>query len=392
MGLVRPTSDIASFPAPGWTTAPLFSDVDDVEPDDLTFIVAPVPAAEDPQVALGLADLEIPYGSSGRIEVKVRMRWSEVLTVVPDVVRIGLADAADLTIDKPPLLFERSMVGTAIMDLDTTEFVILEIAFNYEDFSGKASAFGIYIEMTPNSADATAVGHVSWIEVLSCVPAVMVETCSIGSLTAGDVINQARDHHPSFGPRQHPEGSLLRVLSNYQRSIFAKIAQVNPSLCASNLFVTLPLANFAAGVKLPAFTYVLPNPTLITTNNNIREPIDLVSATLQSDFEQPRKFAYLQGGSLFLGRRAENYDAYSQLRLQMVLTPPNLVDLKEPLSLPDYGVDTYVGHLAMMMANRSIPPVQLLLAPSMEVDFLAVVGQQKGAEVSQTRDVFPGGG
>jgi hypothetical protein len=393
MGLVRPTSDIASFPAPGWTTAPLFSDVDDVAPDDLTFIVAPVPGAEDPQVALGLGDLEIPYGSSGRIEVRVRMRWNEVLTVAPDTVRIGLADAADLTIDNPVLLFERSLLGTAITDLDTTEFVTFDIAFNYEDFAGTADAFGIYIEMTPNSADATAVGHISWIEVLSCVPAVFIETCSLGSLTAGQIIQEARDVHPSFGPRQHPNGTLLRLLSSYQRAIFAKIAQTNPALCASNLFITLPLADFAAGIKLPSFTYMLPNPTLITTDNNIREPIDLLNATFQSDFEAPRKFAYLQGGNLFLGRRAENYNSYNRLRLQMVLTPRDLVALNEPLMLPDYGMDTYVGHVVGKMAMRMTPPLALLAAQgeSMEADFLAAVGQQKGAEASHTRDVFPGG-
>jgi hypothetical protein len=393
MGLVRPTSDIASFPAPGWTTSPLFSDVDDVVTDDLTFIVAPVPAAEDPQVALGLGDLEIPYGSSGRIEVRVRMRWSEVLSVVPDTVRVGLADAADLTIDNPVLLFERSLAGTAITDLDTIEFVWLDIAFDYEDFAGTADAFGIYIEMTPNSVDATAVGHVSEIEVLSCVPAVFIETCSLGSLTPGQIIQEARDVHPSFNPRMHPNGTLLRLLSSYQRAIFAKIAQSNPALCASNLFITLPLADFSAGIKLPSFTYMLPHPTLLTTGNNVREPIDLVNATFQADFEQPRKFAYLQGGNLFLGRRAENYNAYDQLRLQMVLTPRDLVSLSEPLMLPDYGMDTYVGHLVGKMAMRVTPPLALLAAQgeSMETDFLAAVGQQKGAEASQTRDVFPGG-
>lgn len=393
MTLVRPTSDIASFPTPGWTTAPLFSDVDDVDPDDLTFIVAPVPGAEDPQVALGLGDLEIPYGSSGRIEVSVRMRWSQVLTVVPDTVRIGLADAADLGVTDPVLLFERSLVGTAIMDLDTVEFVTVEMAFDYQDFSGNAAAFGIYAEMTPNSADATAVGHISQIEVLSCVPAVLVETCSLGSLTAGQIIQEARDAHPTFGPRQHPNGTLLRLLSSYQRAIFAKIAQTNPALCASNLFITLPLASFADGVKLPSFTYVLPNPTLITTNGNIRVPIDLVNATFQSDPEQSHQFAYLQGGSLFLGRQAENYDPYQQLQVQMVLTPPSLKALADPLTLPDYGLDTYVGHLVAKMAMRATPPIVALAAEGqrMEIDFLAAVGQQKGAEVSYTRDVFPGG-
>jgi hypothetical protein len=393
MGLVRPTSDIASFPAPGWTTSPLFSDVDDVARDDLTFIVAPVPGAEDPQVALGLGDLEIPYGSSGRIEIRVTMRWSEVLTVVPDTVRVGLADAADLTGDDPTLLFERSLVGTAISDLDTTEFVTFDIVFDYEDFAGTADAFGIYIEMTPNSADATAVGHISWIEVLSCVPAVFIETCSLGSITAGQVIQEARDVHPLFDPRMHPNGTMLRLLSSYQRAIFAKIAQSNPALCASNLYVSLPLADFAAGVKLPSFTYMLPSPTLITENGQIREPIDLVNATFQSDFEQPRKFAYLQGGSLFLGRRAENYNSYNQLRLQMVLTPRDLVGLNDPLMLPDFGMDTYVGHLVTKMAMRMTPPLTgvAVVGEADERNFLAAVAQQKGAEVSMTRDVFPGG-
>ncbi len=388
MALVRPISDIASFPAPGWSTAPLFSDVNSVERDDSTFIIAREPAAQDPQVSFGLGDLEIPFGSSGRIEVRVAMRWNVVLDNTPITVRIGLGNAVDLGLDNPPLLFERSLPG-----FSNTEFETIDIAFDYEDFSGDAAAFGIYIEMTPDLTGQDSVfGEISWIEVLSCVPALIVETCSLGSLTAGDVINQARDHHPTFEQRTHPEGALLRLLSNYQRAILAKITQVNPALCASNLFITLPLEDFAAGVKLPSYIYLLPNPTLITTNNLIREPIDLVNATFQSDFEQPRKFAYLQAGNLFLGRRAQNYDAYQQLRLQLVLTPPDLTTLDEPLSLPDYGVDAYVGHLVEKMALRGgLETALLARAMTLEPDFLAAVGQQKGAEVSVTRDVFPGG-
>ncbi len=385
MALVRPISDIASFPAPGWTVAPLFEKLNSVDRDDSAFITGLQPGAEDPQVSFGLGDLEIPFGASGRIEVRVAIRWDLALTAAATV-RIGLGNAADLGVDKPALLFERSIVG-----FSSTEFQTIDVAFNYEDFSGDAAAFGLYIEMTPDATDVTQVPEISWIEVLSCVPAVLVEACSLGSLTAGAIITEARDHHVSFDDRRHPDRTLFRLLSSYQRSIVAKVARVNPALCASNLFVTLPLADFAAGVTLPSFTYVLPHPTLITENNQIREPIDLINATLQSDFEQPRKFAYLQGNQLFLGRRAENYQAYTQLRLQIVLTPPDLVSLDDPLVLPDYAEDAYAGHLSSKMAMRADPPVAALAGNQAEGDFLTTVAQQKGAEASHTRDVFPGG-
>ncbi|MCK5653340.1 MAG: hypothetical protein KAJ42_18275, partial [Gemmatimonadetes bacterium] len=150
MTLVRPTSDIASFPGAGWQVAPLFSNVNSTEPDDTTFITAPVLDTEDPQVALGLADLEIPYGAQGRIEVRVRLRWSAALTAAPAAVRIGLADAADLGVDNPTLLFEQSLIGAEIFDSGPAtllEFREFEVVFDYGDFSGDAAAFGIYVEM-----------------------------------------------------------------------------------------------------------------------------------------------------------------------------------------------------------------------------------------------------
>ncbi len=391
MTLVRPTADLSSFPAPGWTTAPLFSKVNSVDPDDTTFLTALAPGAQDPQVALQIADLEIPFGSSGRIEVRVRMRWNQALTALPDTVRIGLADATDLGVTDPTLLFERSLLGTSIVGLTATEFETFEVAFDYEDFAGLASAMGVYVEMTPNSADAAAVGHISWIEVLSCVPAVLIDQCSLGSLTAGEVINNARDHHTSFDTRKHPNATLLRLLSSYQRDITAKIAQVNGALCASDVLATLPLADFSAGVTLPSYVYVMPNVSLRTLGGTI-EPIDLVNATFRSEFEMESKFAYLRGNKLFLGRIAENYTSYDQLQLQLVMTPPNLVALTDPLVLPDYGVDAYVGHLVMKMALRDGLEGSLLnQAGTLEIAFLNAVAQQKGAEASHTLDAWPGG-
>jgi hypothetical protein len=235
--------------------------------------------------------------------------------------------------------------------------------------------------------------EISWIEVHSCVPAVIVDQCSLGGLTVGDVITRARDHHPSFEDRAHPNGPLLRMLSNYQRDITAKIARVNPGLCASEIVIPLPLADFNAGVKLPSYTYLLPAFELRARNqNDLKEPIDLVDLSLRAVAEMPRKFVYLKGNNLFLGRRAGNYDAFDQLHLQAVLTPRNLVGLNDVLILPDWGVDTYAGHLALRMAIRGgIEGLTAAFAANTELEFLTTVAQQKAATVGQTLDVFPGG-
>lgn len=392
MPFARPSADIASFPAPGWTPTPQFSVVNSVDPNDATFLTALAPGAQDPQIALALQDLEIPYGSSGRIELRVRMRWNQVLTVVPDTVRVGLADVADLGVTDPTLLFERSLVGTNIVSLTATGFETFEIIFDYEDFSGDGTAFGFYLEMTPNSADAAAVGHVSWVEVLSCVPAVLIEQCTLGGLTAGDVIKEARDLHMTFNDRAHPNGTLLRTLSNYQRHITSKIVQVNPDLLASEASVSLPLADFNAGILLPAYTYIMPALELqLAANTALKHPLPLKAASLRSVAELPNRFAYLRGNQLFLGRRPENYELYDQLQLQLVLTPRPLKRLSDPLMLPAFGVDAYVGHLGLRMAARTTPPVSLQIATTMESDFLTAVAQQKAARVSYTLDVWPGG-
>jgi hypothetical protein len=395
MGLVRPTSDIASFPAAEWQVAPLFSKVNDVEPDDSVFITAPVLNSEDPQVALGLPDLEIPYGSQGRIEVRVRLRWSEILTVAPIAVRIGLADVADLGVDDPTLLFEQSLSGSEIFGFSTEtqlEFMEFEVIFDYGDFAGDAAAFGVYVEMTPDPADVTQQGQVSWVEVLSCIPAVITNVCNLGSLTAATVINEARDAHPAFNPRQHPNGTLLRLLSSYQRNITSKIARVNAPLCASQLIIALPLDDFNAGVKLPANTYVLPG-VLLRNNVNVdlKEPMDLVDATLRGELDMNHKFAYLKGNNLFLGRRASNYRNFDQIILELVLVPRRLERLSDVLVLPDWGEDTYIGALVNKMAIRQELGGNVLLdADKMEKDFLATVAQQKAAQASGTLDVWPG--
>ena len=386
--LVRPVADIASFPAPGWTTAPLWDVVNSEEPDDTTFITALAPGAQDPQVALQIGDLEIPYGATGQVTLRIRMRWSAALTAAPATVRVGLSPASLLGVTDPVLAFERSLVGFSGTDFDT-----MEITFQFEDWAGDASAYGVYLEMTPDAADVTQFGEVSWLEVESNLAAVVVGTSKLGTTTAQQVITEARDHHPSFEKRAQPNGTLLRLLSSYQREITAKIARVNPALVSSPVTCTLPLADFDDGITLPSHSYLLPGvEARLASDTDVVETVELVNVTLRKEGSQMfGRYVYLQGNKLFLSGRAENWGSYASLTLQMVLVPKELTRLDDVLVLPDWGMDAYVGSLVTKMAVRSgLDGTLLSQARDMEQQFLDTVAQQKGAETSHTRDVFGG--
>lgn len=387
MTLVRPVGDIASFPAPGWTAAPLFEKVDAAEPDDSTFITGLAPGAQDPQVALQLGDLEIPYGASGQIIVRVRMRWSAALTAAPATVRIGLGNVAALGVTDPVLLFERNVAA-----FSSTEFETIEFVFPYTDWVGISDLFGVYVEMTPDAADVTQFGQISWIEVEACVPEVVIGQCPLGSVTAQDVITEARDWHPSFDQRKHPNGTLLRLLSSYQREITSKIARVNPALIATPVTYTLPLTDFDQGMKLPSRSYIMPAVEVrYAQNPDVAVTVELVNLTRRIDRDMLPNVVYIRGDRLFLSGRAENWTPYGSLTVNMVLTPRDLTGLTDVLTLPDWGMDTYVSALVRRMAMRDGLLDLVGDAADAEQQFLDTVAQQRAAETSYTRDVFPGG-
>lgn len=391
--LVRPTADIATFPAPGWTTAPLFSKVNSDEPDDSTFITGLAPGAEDPQFALALADLEIPYGATGSIKVRLRLAWSAAPTVSPDALRIGLAPVAALGGSDPALTFERNIVGFV-----STEFVEVEVVFNYSDWSGDSSVFGIYLEMTPNSADAI-VGNCSWVEVEACTPAQILTRCQLGSLTARELMVEARDWSPAFEKRGHPDAILMRAISSFEKEASNYIAQIRPSMLASTFTVTLPLgdgspADFEEGITLPAYTYMLPGATLLNLNtDNAGQEIELVNLGVRhrpGDYSSDR-LLFLQGKKLFLSGVAATWIGFESLVFRLVLTPAEINDQDQRLLLPNFTHDAYVGAMVKIMAARSKDAASMVIAGEMVQGVWDAIAQQGAAETFVTVDVFPGG-
>lgn len=381
--LVRPVADIASFPAPGWTTSPLFEKVNSVDPDDSTFMTGLAPGAQDPQVALQLGDLAIPDGASGQIRVRMRLRWSAALTVAADAVRIGLAPVADLGVTDPTLFLERSIVGFA-----STDFVEVEVVFEYADWTGDSSLFGVYLEMTPNAADAAVIPECAWVEVDACVPALICDRCSIGDLTPAEIIREARDLHPTFEERKHPDGVLLRALSSFEKTVSGRLAKSYPALIASGITVNLPLTTFAEGILLPAITYVLPG--VEVRRGQVVNTVELINLTLRSDFDSPDYFVYLRGKRLFLSASEQQWANWDSINFQVVLTPREVTKTNELLLLPNHAHDAYVGALVQLMATRESLVDVRAIGASMVSDVFDTIVQQKSAETFHTRDVYPG--
>lgn len=75
------------------------------------------------------------------------------------------------------------------------------------------------------------------------------------ALTVADVINHARDQHPSLSPLNAPNQLAYRYLSREECDIFDQIFRRVPGMLAKQVVITFPLVDFAAGIDL---TTVIP--------------------------------------------------------------------------------------------------------------------------------------
>jgi hypothetical protein len=85
----------------------------------------------------------------------------------------------------------------------------------------------------------------------------------MGTLTAGAVLNLARDKHPALSSTNAPAEIAYRFLSSMQRDLVQLIARRVPGEVALKITIPFPLASFDAGVDLAV---LLPNGWLDLTD------------------------------------------------------------------------------------------------------------------------------
>lgn len=182
------------------------------------------------------------------------------------------------------------------------------------------------------------------------------------ALIAGELIDEARDFHPSFDAQTVQEKILLRQLSRAERAIYQLVLEVADEVITVPEVIDLATIQAAlaanAGIALPAHLLVSSG-TVRIVNTERLAPLILLSYVHQHDPPYPwRPTAWVEGGDLvlmdlrrFLGTN-HGWENFDQITLQLVPAPTQITDVADPLSLPDIARNTIVDQLVVFMAGR----------------------------------------
>ena len=226
------------------------------------------------------------------------------------------------------------------------------------------------------------------------------------AITPEGVIREARDLSPSYEERAHPNGVMLRSLDSYEKEVSQRVAKIYPPLLAEIFVVDLPLASFADGIALELQRdpqppdpdapdpvqpiYVLPGMQLASSANETRQEAEIVNLTLRNrPADYCGRVGFLQRNRLYLSGSERSWTGISSIELNIVFDPPPVTSLTQPLQMPMWTHDLYVGHLVKLMSIREGDQVRMAIGQSMIEDVWQTIAQQKGAESFVTVDAWP---
>lgn len=223
---------------------------------------------------------------------------------------------------------------------------------------------------------------------------------TVASLVAADLIQSARDEHPLFDDRRHPKLILLRALSRCQRRLVPKINRVNTKFLTEELETALPLADFAAGITLPDYSFPVgvevQSPSSVQGGTNIFA-VDIISREARLRYAL---CVYIRNNVLYLSGDANDWVGFTYVRFYYVAEVDPLTTYTGAggtLVLPNAAEPCLVAYLSHFMAKRT-QKAEGVEAPDKrtfregwkeaERDFLDELAMHTQAEVSVVRDVF----
>jgi hypothetical protein len=220
---------------------------------------------------------------------------------------------------------------------------------------------------------------------------------TVASLVAADLIESARDEHPLFDPKRHPDLILLRALSRYQRRFVPKINRVNTKFLTVELETALPLADFDAGITLPDYSFPVGVEVQSTSSETVIATVDLVAREARLRYGRA---AYVWNNKLYLTGVANDWVGFSYVRFYYVAEVDPLTTYTGAggtLVLPNAAEPCLVAYLSHFMAKRT-QKTESAEAPDKRVfrdawkeaeqDFLDELQMHTQAEVSVVREVF----
>jgi hypothetical protein len=182
------------------------------------------------------------------------------------------------------------------------------------------------------------------------------------------VVTAARDRSPAFGPGEHPEGVILRFLSDYHRDLLGKVAELNPSLVARSHEVELPLEPFEEGIEIPAYKDVR-GATAYRGASEI--PVRRTEWENRHNARFVHAF-YPHAGRLHLTGDADTWRRIDRVVFDYTPEPGELEGTDDELLLPDGAYLACVAAVAAFLGGRNVPPLDLTPAATAAEDrFLA---------------------
>lgn len=224
---------------------------------------------------------------------------------------------------------------------------------------------------------------------------------AVASLVAGDLIEAARDEHPSFTEQRHPDPVLVRGLSRYQRRLVARLVQVNRTVLTQVQETALPLADFDTGITLVDYKYPAAVEVELppeTGGGPVRKyQVELVpwQGRLRHHLG-----AYIRDHVLYLTGTAQDWVGFTKVRFFYIPEVEALTATTGAggaLVLPNAAEPCLVAYLASVMAQRGIVDGTLERADARvfrqnwreaEDEFLAEMGTHVQAQYSVIRETF----
>lgn len=211
------------------------------------------------------------------------------------------------------------------------------------------------------------------------------------ALAVADLIEAARDLHPSFARERQPVKPIYRFLTGWHRRAVQLVSERNADLLLQVHSVSMPLADFDAGYSsFPAHLLIDHGGKVV--QGEVEERFHLIdySARLGS---VPRFSGYFYNDTLFLTGEESWWTAVDSIEVPYVPMPTDITAGTDELLIPDDAYSWAVAAIGMHMARRSQDETVMVQDYRADEriergDYLDAAGARSRAKVVSTREVF----
>lgn len=190
----------------------------------------------------------------------------------------------------------------------------------------------------------------------------------MATFTVGDLLDTARDFHPSFMHQDITDKMLMRQLSSSLRHLYTKVTETNENALVE--MVSLTSAEITAA--LTAGYYAMPSEAIRlieadarVTDGDMRVPVWIYAAVHRFDpthfpsiYQMGQGKVRLTSETEMVGISSNGWQNYQDLRIWYVPSPANVTTMTATITVPDIVQDALVADLVVFMTGRSPKDVQ----------------------------------